>query len=396
MLSFLLKKADINEDISLGNTKITSLIRILIFISVLSCFTHPNAARAVVGAVALFFLILPQTRKHLFDYRGSKIILVFLSITSVVALINANYMGFLAALMFLGMLIVTNTARSFMTEKFYEGILDFMCIGSVFAGVYSIFEKFVIYKDVPDYRAMAWFPNPNFFGATLMLVILVCAYKIVKGGKYSVLYLFVAIINGIGILNCESMSLWLIAFIGVFMLLLLSRKYLLLSILLTFTAAVVAVMYFYPHLFERLDEIEGTTNNRILIWNFAIEQFKEVPIFGRGFFSYRHLYNIYKDVRFVYKAALCHNILLDSLLCHGIVGTSIAGTFFIQYLRDMFSYRKRLKQIKGNRLISTFIISVFIALAFYGIIDTTLVWIQGGTVLLLIASGIGVEEKATT
>ena len=81
MLDFLLKKADIDSQEYKENreTRLIAWIRILTFLCAVVCFTWFNAARAVVGAVALFFLFLPQTRKQLFKYRGSKLITVSLS-----------------------------------------------------------------------------------------------------------------------------------------------------------------------------------------------------------------------------------------------------------------------------------------------------------------------------
>jgi O-antigen ligase len=149
-----------------------------------------------------------------------------------------------------------------------------------------------------------------------------------------------------------------------------------------------------PQFLPRINEMGDTTDNRITIWNFAIKHIKEKPIFGRGFFSYKHLYNLLSPTDpTIYKASLCHNILIDSLLCHGIVGTALIFAYLIQYIRDIFACHTVLKTRKENYTIIKFIVSVAAAVACYGMIDTTVIWVQTGMIILFIASGIGVEER---
>lgn len=396
MLDLIFKKADVSrqEYTSIPEVKTIAWIRFLVMIAILSCFTWFNAARAVVGGVALCFLILPQTRSKLFTYRGSKIIACFIAYSAVVAVIYQNWMGFLASLMFMGMVVVANSARYYMSRPFYEGMLDTMCLGSLFPSIWCIIDKYIVHAGDKYHRAQALFNNPNFYGATIVLVIVVCAYKVVQNGKRSWPYLGVAIINALGLLTCKSMSLWVVLFIAVFMLLFLCKRYDLLVLWSICGAVILALIYFFPEFFDRLtsDSIESTTKNRILIWQFANEKFLTAPIFGRGFFSYLHLWTQEHMSRPIFFAALSHNILLDSLLCHGVAGTLIGASFFTQYVRDLFKFRLRLRKNSRRAPISAMILSLFIALFFYGMIDTTLVWIQGGTILLLILTGIEAER----
>lgn len=395
MLDFLLKKADIDKQDYQENreTRLVALIRILTFLCAVVCFTWFNAARAVVGAVAIFFLILPQTRKKLFQYRGSKILTVFIIYSFIVAACYLNVLGMLASLMFMGMMVVANTARCYMTRTYYEGLLDFICMGSLFPSIWCIVEKYIIHANEPKYRSQALFNNPNFYGAAIMLVIVVCAYKVATRGRHGWPYIIIAVVNALGLLAAGSMSLWLVAFVAVVVLLILTRRFLLLALLIGAAGTVLALMYFVPDLFGRLNEISGTTSNRVAIWQFAFEKFRETPIFGRGFSTYRYLYDLLHESQYIYKASYAHNIYLECLLCHGVVGATMVGGYFIQYLRDLLRHRWRLKKLGRHRARSALVLSLFSAIALYGLIDTTLVWIQGGTILFLIATGVGVEER---
>ena len=59
----------------------------------------------------------------------------------------------------------------------------------------------------------------------------------------------------------------------------------------------------------------------------------------------------------------------------------------------MASCRKTLKANKQSRTLNNFIIAVCVAVAVYGFIDTTFIWVQGGTLLMVITSGLGADEN---
>lgn len=371
----------------------TKLARLLIMLCAISCFTHFNAARVVIYITAILFCVMKGTRDKIFIHKGSFILLLFVFITSVVALCYQNWLGSLCALSFLAMMVVSHVTRSVATCEFYEKLLDCIIIGGCLATLFSIIER-LIHIGETGYRCKAFYPNPNFFGIGVTLVVLICAYKAVNRKGQTYLYYIAAVFNAIGIYLCGSMSLWIIAAIGIIILLTISHEYKLLAIFLGLGVLVLITVILIPQFLPRINEMGDTTDNRITIWNFAIKHIKEKPIFGRGFFSYKHLYNLLSPTDpTIYKASLCHNILIDSLLCHGIVGTALIFAYLIQYIRDIFACHTVLKTRKENYTIIKFIVSVAAAVACYGMIDTTVIWVQTGMIILFIASGIGVEER---
>ena len=373
----------------------TKLARLLIMLCAISCFTHFNAARVVIYITAILFCVMKGTRDKIFIHKGSFILLLFVFITSVVALCYQNWLGSLCALSFIAMMVVSHVTRSIATRNFYEKLLDCIIIGGCLATLGSIIER-LIHIGETGYRCKAFYPNPNFFGIGVTLVVLICAYKAVNRKGKTYLYYIAAVFNAIGIYLCGSISLWIIAAIGIIILLTISHEYKLLAIFLGLGVLVLITVILIPQFLPRINEMGDTTDNRITIWNFAIKHIKEKPIFGRGFFSYKHLYNLLSPTDpTIYKASLCHNILIDSLLCHGIVGTALIFAYLIQYIRDIFACHTVLKTRKENYTIIKFIVSVAAAVACYGMIDTTVIWVQTGMIILFIASGIGVEERKT-
>lgn len=371
-----------------------AFVHILILIAALSCFAYFTATRFIIAAIGVIFCLLPATRGKIFADKSNYILALFSFITSIVALVNENYTGFLRTCVFAAMMVIFSVTRKIVTKSFYETLLDVICFGGCFATVYSIVEKIVMSQKEEGYRCEVTFSNANFFGIAIMMVILICAYKVVHGAKYSFVYYIVAVFNAVGLYFSGSVSLWIIAAIGIVVLLILNNNYKLLIAFFAVAVVTLLLVVFIPQFLPRIDQIGGTTNNRIKIWLFAIEQIKEAPLFGRGFFSYKHLYNVLSPTRpDIYKAALAHNFMLDCLLCHGLVGTTLIGTYIAIFIKKIFTCYSKLKKQGATYLNIIFAVATCAAIACYGLMDTTFVWVQTGMILLFIISGVGVDER---
>ncbi len=379
---------------TLRSNSIAKYAKFLIILVSLSLFLPYVHTSVVVSAVAIAFCILPGTRDKIFIHKGTFTLMVFAFITSIVALVYGNYLGLVRTGIFAAMYVIFCVTRALATKKFYEQLLNCICVGGTIATAGSIIE-YIINRNIVGYRCRVFFTNPNFFGAAIMLVILICAYKAVVRGKNSILFYFVAIFNAVGIYLCGSMALWVILFVGVVILLLLNHEYKMLAVFCAISLTVLMIVVLIPQIIPRLNVISDTTGNRVKIWTFTIEQIKKAPVFGHGFFSYKFLYNQMSAVRpDIYKAALAHNILLDSMLSHGFVGTTLVGLYLIQFIKTVFECHDGLKSRNRSYVITTFIAAVGAAIACYGMIDTTVIWVQSGMIILFIASGIGVDERS--
>ena len=383
-----------NTGETLKRNKQITFARVLILIAAFSCFVYFTAARIIMCAIGVLLCILPGTRDKIFADKSNFVLALFTLITSFVALVNKNYIGFGRTCVFAAMIVIFSVTRRIVTKKFYEVLLNVICTGGCLATVYSIVEMIIMSKKVPGYRCEVTFSNANFFGVAVMMVILICAYKVVRRVKYSYVYYFVAAFNAVGLYLSGSMSLWIIGAIGIVLLLILNRDY---KLLIAFVAVIVVALLLVilvPQFLPRINQIGPTTTNRVKIWTFAIEQIKEAPILGRGFFTYKHLYNTMSPTRpDIYKAALSHNFLLDCLLCHGFVGTSLIGIYMGIFVKKIYTCHEKLKKCGKTYLNTIFAAATVAAIACYGLMDTTFVWVQTGTILLFIISGVGVDER---
>ena len=375
----------------LDSEKMRPFVRNIVMMITFTLFLPYQIASAVILCVAGTFCIIPGTRCKIMIHRCSIPVFLFAAITCVVAIYYGNHVGFIRGAIFTGMMIICFVVRSFANRRFYEKLLNCIVIGGTVSSVSSIFEA-IINRDVPFYRCQTFFTNPNFFGTAIMLVILICAYKIVTRAENISLYYIATVVNIIGIYLCGSMSLWFIMFIGITVLLLLNHEYRLLAGFFAIVGIICVAIVLVPQIIPRLNELSSTTTNRVQIWSFAIEQIKEAPIFGRGFFSYKFLYNELGSTQNIYPAALAHNILFDCMLCHGIVGTALVGFSIVQYIKSLLISREKLKAYNHKYTASTFVCAVATAIICYGMFDTTFVWVQTGMIVLLICTGVGVDE----
>ncbi len=341
---------------------------------------------------ALLGLCWPFFRNSLLKYKGSSLAFTFLTVTAIVALFNQNYLGFRRTCVFAAMLGISAAARSIITRPFFEKLLDTVVIGGLMATIHSVIE-FIVNRNVPDYRSQAFFTNPNFFGTALTFCVLICAFKAATKAKRVWFYYCAAIVLALGLYISGSMSLWLVAIIGILLMLIFLKNYKLLAIFCSIVVIGVATILLIPNMIHRLDELSATIDNRLQIWNFAIEQFKASPIFGRGFYTYKLMYNRLQNTQVIYPASMSHSMILDGFLCHGVVGVSIITTAVVRFYTSLFETRKQLKIEGKDRSISAFILAVGIAVSLYGLMDTTFVWVQTGMILLFFTTGLGIEDK---
>ncbi len=392
-MSFKRHNQNLSNKAIVKNDATTKFAQNAIIVAVMSTFLHFYIGIAVVTLTAISFCILPGIRDKIFVHKGTLFIVAYVVMSIITAVYYKNYIGVLISILFALMMIIHLVARSLATKEFFDRMFDIMCIGGCVSTVVCVIEKYVN-RHIAGYRCQCFSVNPNCFGVPIMIIILICAYKVVVAKKNIPLYYVAAIINAVSLYLCGSMMLWVIVFVGVLVLLLLNHKYKLLAVFLGVVTACVITVILIPQLISRLNELTATIENRVDIWTFAIEKIGEAPIFGRGFATYNFMYNIEAPTRSeLYPAMLSHNLLIDSLLSYGVAGTLLLAGFFISFIKDAFVCREGLKKHNKDYTMITFVCAMGVAVAVHGLIDTAMIWIQPGLMLMLIGSGLGVDEN---
>ena len=389
MTEFLKKYTDLSSDEN------------VILLSVISIFLPYYLTILTIAILGFYVLFKTDIRKTVFSHMGSWLVPIFSALTMVTAIYHKNVLGFFCSLLFFVLFILSFYLRTIMTTELFEKALDLICVCSIFTSVVVLLER-LVFAGAAHHRCFGNFFNniyfsfyfhPNFLGSLMATVILVCAYKVVVKRNDKKYYYAIAVLAAAAIFFTESMFAWIEVLVGLSILLLLARRHQLLSILLIMIAFGGVVLYTAPEIFEkivpRIMHADSTFENRVLIWDFAIEWIKKNPLFGRGFFTSHQLSSFANPP---YPAVHAHNIFLEPLLSFGIIGFLLLfAMLFVLFYRVVLC-----KNLLRKSHITTLIFSITAAILIHSIVDMTMLWVQTAFIYCIIIGGIGADERKIT
>lgn len=333
----------------------------------------------VLSAIVLIFivaraLILKKTRERIFKDKDTKFVLVFMLFNFASPLIFKNYLGFAAFLALSGILFFALYLRAFMTKSLFNKIADVSAFMSIAAAFASSFIK----APEHDMRSPSVFFNPNYYGAMITFMILLCAYRFIsKEGNR--IFLFLTILaNLYGLLMADCQSAYFSIALGLWVLLLFKKCYK--SFAVVTIVAVVGVI-FLPHLTFIMPRISGAFENimkRADIWQAGFEAFLDVPVFGRGLLAYKQIGTLYGGP----VNNHCHNIFIDMLLSFGVIGCIPLVIYLV----------KNIIKIKGKES-APLILALTAAVLLHGLVDVTLIWIQTGAFAAFLLSAPYIKDN---
>lgn len=344
----------------------------------------------VLVALSIYIIANSQTRKLIISHKGSKVLFLFFAYAILISCIYSNWLGVLAGIAITLGFVIGLYMRSVMTSILFEKILSWICMLSIVGTIWAVFEAIiipVIFHGDKVNRASAQFFYPNYFGNIVSIVIIICAYKVVTRQGKMWIYYVIAFMNVVSLYLCKSMFAWVEIFLGVAVLLIVLKKHKFLTLwLLMATVGSFVIIVLNIDLIPRLSEAELTTELRFKIWDYAIMQIKNSPLFGHGFMSYLHLD---KDYHLGYMTIHSHSITLELLMNFGIIGTGLFLWYFIEYSKGLYHACVG----KNKCMIYSLILAVVAASMIHGLTDLTLMWIQTLPLFLLILSGLGAYEN---
>lgn len=358
----------------------------LIYIAFVSVFLHYVITAAVIISLGIFLVSDEKRRKQCFSHSGKLLFVVFTCFTMLVALYHKNFIGAACSVGFYFIIVIGNYTRSVITEKIFDRCLNICCYVAIPLFLSALVEK-VLNSQVPGYTCKLWFFNQNYFCAILATIVLICGYNATSHKGPVLRYYICASFAVAAMYLGKSIFAFIEVFIGLFILLILKRKHLMISVLLFAVVSCLVIVAAVPDIFPRLSEINITTERRIRIWNEAMPFIKENPFFGRGFLSYYQLAGQNPDI---YQTTHTHNFALEFLISFGVIGTVILVLFLWSYYRKV----AECKELLRNNNAATIILTISSAVLLHMTTDMTLLWIQTGFLYALILGGIGVDEKA--
>lgn len=359
----------------------------IVILTVVSIFLPYIISGIVLTGLGVYLTLNPQTRKIIFSHTNSKYTILFFGFYFMEALVYKNWFGAAAGFGLILAVMIGYFQRSFMTEELYERILTLICILSITSSTCAITQRYILSSMDKSYsynRISAMFLHPNYFGTITAIVIIICAYKLLSGQGPKWMYCFITGINIISIYLSESMFAWVEVFIGIGVLLFVMKKYRLVVAWVGIgMVATYLILFLNVGLIPRLSDAGKTFGMRLEIWDYAIEQIRKYPLFGHGAMSYAFL--TYKAGNLIPHS---HNVLLESLLNYGFIGTILIALYFVRYYHRVITLIWKEKQ---NRVMPL-ILAVSAAALVHGLTDVTLFWIQTLPLFVFVLSGCGTSE----
>ncbi len=347
----------------------------LILVSAVSIFLpHTLCVVVVVGCMALALFkygLIKDVQKQKSNIFG----FLFALLSLFVSLFYQNWIGAGISCTIFILIVYGSYIREHVNPAVFSYVIEFSLIASFLVCIYSLFQfnmisvengyrffDFHIFNS-PKRRIFGTFQNANIYALILEFMLACCLYRFLetKNNWLKIWYVFLALFQfGVLLLTgCRAALVPLIFIIPV--LLLCAKQYKLLIVYIICIIGLLSILFTHPHLIPRFNDF-STIESRLKIWKVAIKGIEKYPVFGNGPWTYYHIYASYHG----HKAVFCHNIYLDMLLSHGIVGTIL----FICYIRSFIFNVAHMKN--ENVLIFGLMISLILIICIHGLVDGTI------------------------
>jgi len=345
----------------------------LVMLAVISIFLPYVLTAVVVSAVAIRAVLLKDTRKAIFAGIDGKLLVAFALINAATPFVFKNYFG---AGCFFGVCIILIFAlylRTVMTERLFERIADAAAFMSMCCAVVARIQRVR-----PSFRSPSVFFNPNYYGAVIAFMVLLCLYRLIRNHGNRAFLLTAVFINFYGLLQADCQSAFFSIILGACLLVLFTKRYKFFVLVASASVAVICLLPWLDFLFPRIGNAEGNLALRATIWEAGVKGFLETPLFGRGMMGYMQIFEKFAGSPNYH----CHNIFIDMLLSFGIIG-AIPLVWFV--LRSALAERGK----KSAPLFFALVAAVLL----HGLTDVTIAWIQTGALAAVFMSLPYIKEE---
>lgn len=353
-----------------------------------SIFLPYYVTETVVCLIAGLVVCSRELRERVFDNPRASWLVLPMLIPFYVAAFYHNYKGIGAMALLLAAVICAMYLRRIMTRELFGRLLHIACLCSIACAGVAVGQKIAMWFTNPFFRPESMFFNANYYGTMAVFMVLVGTYQILNHVRFRWVYLATVFANLLGLYLCGSMSSLATMVISVMAMLLMFRrkKLVIMGAFLVLAGGILVMLV--PELYPRLGDVEDTFGSRVTIWSTALKGIMETPLFGRGPEAYPLAYAQFGG----YATYHCHNLLLDTLLNFGIVGTGLFAAFVVHQARQLYLRYKHYICREQCILIA----AVSLAVLVHGVTDVTVFWIQTGMFFLLLFSASGIQPAWRT
>lgn len=252
-------------------------------------------------------------------------------------------------------------SASVFTEKLWQRFLNSWLVSSALISIYGLFQIWGLAEiHQGGVRVDASFGNATYLAVFLLVSFFIALYKLSRSESRNVRI-------GLGVLSI--LQLFILyhtatrgAILGLFVGLFVSALYIAIfgrenkkirKVAVTGIAVLIVIVGGFlmvrntglvrnsPVLnrFASISFEEKTTKSRFLVWNMALQGFKENPILGYGQENFNYVFNKYYDPEMYGQEQWfdrTHNVVLDWLIAGGILGLIAYLSIFVFALRYLF------------------------------------------------------------
>lgn len=364
------------------------LVSAIPIVLTVSIFLPYYVTETVVCLIAGLVVCSRELRERVLDNPRASWLVLPMLIPFYVAAFYHNYKGIGAMALLLAAVICAMYLRRIMTRELFGRLLHIACLCSIACAGVAVGQKIAMWSYNPFFRPESMFFNANYYGTMAVFMVLVGTYQILNHVRFRWVYLATVFANLLGLYLCGSMSSLATMVISVMAMLLMFRrkKLVIMGAFLVLAGGILVMLV--PELYPRLGDVEDTFGSRVTIWSTALKGIMETPLFGRGPEAYPLAYAQFGG----YATYHCHNLLLDTLLNFGIVGTGLFAAFVVHQARQLYLRYKHYICREQCILIA----AVSLAVLVHGLTDVTVFWIQTGMFFLLLFSASGIQPAWRT
>lgn len=379
--------------------KILRVIDFIIYWSIIimpfSVAIAPGIANTFIGFFCVFFIIKRLITKQPFS--TDRLTIVFFGLffaASAISIINsvslnASFQGIIKLIKYI--LIFLVCSEEIRDKKHISRIIIAICSGVCLVAIDALWQMVFGY-DFIRHNAMqsavglprptAAFPNPNVFGiymAALTPLIFGLTFFYFKG-KSKLLMLIVSVLSLLGVYLSLSRGAGLGVYLAILFLSIANKKKLLTSVL----AGILIVFPFVmpKNIKQWAKEVNYNpvvfmcNQDRISIYNNAINMIKHHPFIGVGLNTFSKNYGKYKTEqaeKYAHTAdtIYAHNIYLQMAGETGLLGLAVFLLFLFQVFRQAFNTLRKLND-KYLKIIGLSLVACVIAFLVNGLTETSL------------------------
>lgn len=339
---------------------------------------------------AVVFTILAAAGKFNLSNSPTEVdsfISIFVAFSFLVSLIFHNWVGAIVSVGYIFVVLFFNYYQQAIRPYLVEELFNITLIASFFVFIFAVLEHFNLVYEW-DYtfiseamskthadRVEGTFFNPNYYAMMLEFFVVIGLYKLVRTKKLrkKITYLLISLCNLAAIYFTGSRTSYVVVLISVFIFFyVVGHKKLAIGSVIGLT--LLGVIAFFGGWLPRMDNLIWAFEDRFFIWQTAWAAIQDNIWFGRGPLAFMTIYAEYGG-KYTQHA---HNIVLDTILNYGLLGTAILMVPISRYAATLNKMR-RYPELRLRLALICSLISVVIT---HGITDVTIFWLQTGLLFL--------------